>query len=134
MKIYNDFNVSIYKEIAKKSGVKQTEKDVKYARFVYYHNKNIYSERINDVAFILGYINKESFRIIGMATKKDHQGKGYGTILLKRAIIFCKKNGIKKITTRTNSGKNFYIKVANAYVVKKKDNDYLMEIILWVMK
>lgn len=131
MKIYDDFDELIYKEIAKKSGVKQAEKDVKYARFIYYHNPTKrYYERIDDVAFILGFINKQSFRIIGMATKKEYQGKGYGTFLLKRAILFCKKNGIKKITTRTLSGKNFYIKVANAKVVGKKDNDYLMEIIV----
>ena len=111
MKIYKDFNDAIYKEIAKASGVKQTEKDIGYAKFVYYHNpEKRYSERIDEDAWILACINKNNFRIIGMATKKEAQGRGYGSILLNRAKQYCYTNGIKKITTRTFSGKDFSIR------------------------
>lgn len=129
MKIYKDFNEEIYMSIAKDSGVKQTEKDIAYAKFCYFHNpKKRYSERIDEDAWILGCINKNNFRIIGMATRKEAQGKGLGTMLLNRARQYCYTHNIKKITTRTFSGKDFYIKAAKARIVGKKENDFLMEI------
>lgn len=129
MKIYNDWNEAIYKNIARKTGVQQTVKDVSYARFAFYHSpQKRYAERIDEDAFILGVVNKNNFRIIGMGTNKEMQGKGYATTLLNRAKYYCYKNGIKKMITRTLVGKDFYIKVANAKVIAKKNDDYVMEI------
>ena len=129
MKIIKDFDESIFLDIAKASGVKQTVADIGYAKFCYYHSKDKrYAERIDEDAWILGVVNKDSLRIIGMATRQSAQGKGYGTLLLKRAIAFCRQKGLKKITTRTFSGKKFYQKKGKAVVVGMKDGDYLMEI------
>lgn len=128
MKIYNDFDEKLYIDIAKATNVKQTIADVRFAKKVEHFGKSIYAERIDEEAWLLGYSNKDSFRIIGMATRESAQGKGYGTILLRRLINHCRKNGIKKITTRTLSGVGFYRKKANAKIVGEKDGDYLLEI------
>lgn len=129
--IIQGFDEVVFKEIAKATGNKQTLADIGYAKFVYYHNpKKMYAERIDNDGWILGSINKDSLRIIGMATRKEAQGKGIGTTLLYRAISFCQKNKLKKITTRTLSGVTFYQKKAKARIVGKKDNDYLLEMIV----
>ena len=133
--IYKGFREEIYKEIAEASGNKQTVADVSYERFIQVHSpQKIYAERIDNDAFLIGYTKKDGFRIVGMATRKEAQGKGYGTKLLQRCIRWCMKNGITKIETRTLSGRTFYHEKAGAKVVGMKDGDYLMEIELPKMK
>ena len=48
----------------------------------------------------------------------------------KKSTLYCGvyKKGIKKMITRTFVGKDFYIKVANAKIIAKKKDDYVMEI------
>lgn len=129
MKIHKGFEEKIYEEIAQASGNKQTLADIKYERFMQVHSpQKIYAERIEDYAFLIGYMKKDSFRIVGMATRKEMRGKGYGTILLFRCIKFCIRRNITKIETRTLSGRTFYRDKAGAKVVGMKDGDYLMEI------
>lgn len=127
--IYKGFREEVYREIAKASENKQTVADVSYERFIQVHSPGkIYAERIDNDAFLIGYVKKDGFRIVGMATRKEAQGKGYGTKLLQRCIRYCVKNGITKITTRTKSGRTFYHEKAGAQVVGMKDGDYLMKI------
>lgn len=129
MNFYRGFDGKIYEEIAIASENKQTLKDVKYERFIQVHSpQKIYAERIDNDAFLIGYTKKDSFRIVGMATGKGMQGKGYGTSLLFRCIKFCKKMNIARIETRTLSGYSFYKEKAGAKVVGVKDGDYLMVI------
>ena len=127
--IYRGFREDIYKEIAIASENKQTVEDVSYERFMQVHSPGkIYAERIDSDAFLIGYTKKNSFRIVGMATRKEAQGKGYGSKLLYRCIRWCIEKGIGKIETRTLSGRSFYHDKAGAKVVGMKDGDYLMEI------
>ena len=127
--IYRGFQEDIYKEIAIASENKQTVADVSYERFIQVHSpKKIYAERIDNEAFLIGYRKKDGFRIVGMATRKEAQGKGHGTKLLLRLIRWCMENGIARIETRTLSGKSFYQEKAGARVVGIRDGDYLMEI------
>ena len=125
----------MYREIAIASENKQTVEDVSYERFIQVHSPaKIYAERIDSDAFLIGYRKRDGFRIVGMATRKEAQGRGYGTKLLKRLIRFCLKEGITKIETRTKSGRTFYREKAGAVVVGMKDGDYLMEIKLPKLK
>ena len=129
IKIYRGFDERTYEEIAKASENKQVLADVKYERFIQVHSpKKIYAERIDHDAFLIGYVKKDSFRIVGMATRKEMRGKGYGTLLLFRCIKYCKRNSIARIETRTLSGYSFYREKAGARVVGKKEGDYLMVI------
>lgn len=129
MTFYRGFNEEIYQEIARASENKQTIADVKYERFIQVHSpKKVYAERIDNDAFLIGYEKKNCFRIVGMATRKEMCGKGYGTLLLFRCIKFCKNKNIARIETRTLSGRTFYREKAGARVVGKKGGDYLMVI------
>lgn len=127
--IYKGFDEDIYREIALASGNEQTVADVKYERFMQVHSPGkIYAERIDNSAFLIGYLKKDSFRIVGMATRKEMRGRGYGTQLLFRCIRYCQKKNIARIETRTLSGKTFYSEKAGAKVTGIRDGDYLMEI------
>lgn len=129
MKFYRGFDEAAYEEIARASENKQTIADVKYERFIQVHSpQKIYAERIDNDAFLIGYMKKDSFRIVGMATRKERRGMGYGTLLLFRCIKFCKKRKIARIETRTFSGYSFYREKAGAKVVGVKNGDYLMVI------
>ena len=129
MEFYRGFIEEIYEEIAVASENKQTIDDVKYERFIQVHSpKKIYAEIIDNDAFLMVYIKKGSFRIVGMATRKEAQGKGYGTLLLFRCIKHCQKKNLARIETRTLSGRSFYREKAGAKVVGVKDGDYLMVI------
>lgn len=129
MRIYRGFDERVFREIAKASGNRQTEADVKYERFVQVHQKNrVYAERIDTDAFLIGYEKSESLRIVGMATRKEKQGLGYGTKLLMRCIKYCMRMNIPLIETRTKAGYTFYREKAGARVVGMKAGDYLMEI------
>lgn len=43
MKVYHNFDADACLEIAKRSGVKQTEKDVAYTKFLAFHNPKKYT-------------------------------------------------------------------------------------------
>lgn len=108
--VYRTFDQDYLREIAKGTGVRQTIADVNYASFLHYHNpQKVYCEYL-DGAFILGAKNKSDFRIIGMATSREHQGQGKASLLLKRAVEYAKKKGYSRITTLTYSGIEFYLR------------------------
>jgi len=126
MKLYRDYDYQKLLEIGRTSENKQVVKDVSFTRVVYHHNKkSLYCERIEDFCFIIGQVQKNQFRIIGMYTKKEFQGRGFASFLFNRCVEFCKKKGIKKITTRSLSGAEFYCK-KGFDVVGMKGNDYLL--------
>lgn len=98
------------KQIAKESGVAQTIKDVSFARFLFHHQKKGYVLMKRGEFFLLGGIKSDALRIIGIAVIKEMQGKGIGRKLLNRAKYDAKRLGLKKIETRSISGKDFYLK------------------------
>lgn len=61
---------------------------------------------------------------------KDFQGKGYGSKLLDKAILFCKENGINKIEFETNKK---FVKAHLLYkkrgfkIVREDDRSFYME-------
>lgn len=127
MKVYKDFDADACMEIAKRSGVKQTEKDVAYTKFLAFHNpKKIYVLR-NDYCWLLGVTGGKKFRIIGIAIVLEEQRKGIGSILLNKAIEDARRGGYKKVTTRSKSGAEFYAR-RGFDIVGIKDGDYLMEL------
>ena len=129
MEFHRGFDEKVYMEIAIASENRQTIADVEYERFIQVHlPRKIYAERIDNDAFLIGYKKKSCFRIVGMATRKEKCGNGYGTLLLFRCIRYCQKSNINRIEIRTSSGRTFYREKAGARVVGVKDGDYLMVI------
>ncbi len=67
-------------------------------------SENIFSKKIvlyveNYVAgFLFGEIIYEDASILLLAVKKEHQGKGYGKLLLKTFIDICRKEKVEKIS------------------------------------
>ena len=98
------------KQIAKESGVAQTIKDVSFARFLFHHSKKSYILMKRGEFFLLGNIKRDALRIIGIAVIKELQGKGIGRKLLNRAKYDAMRLGLKKLETRSTSGKDFYLK------------------------
>lgn len=132
MKLFQGFNKSIYKAIAKKCDNAQLLDDVSYAGFLAFHNGGdfaIYAERIDEKAFIVGRKLKDSLRIIGLGTATEARGGGLASFLLSRAEGYARREGLKSIHTRSQSGVQFYAK--RGYdVIGMRENDYLLEKIL----
>lgn len=62
---------------------------------------------------------------------KDFQGKGYGSKLLDKAILFCKENGINKIEFETNkkfTKAHILYKKRGFKIVKEDARSYYMEV------
>lgn len=111
MRIVTEYDEKILKAIAKKSGNRQLVEDVSYMRAVNFRSpEKLYCERLEDRAFYGGQYNKDYFKLICIGVGKEHQGKGYGRFLLKRALENAKKAGYSVVRTRTNSGADFYAK------------------------
>lgn len=127
LKIYSGFDYDALKDIAKNANNKQIVLDVSYGQMLNFNPSSMYCERVNDMAFIIGQVQKERFRIIGMGTKEAHKRKGLAGYLLKRCIQFSKERGLKKIATRSKSGADFYCK-RGFDVVGMKGGDYLLEL------
>lgn len=127
MTIHTDFNEKECYKVARLSGVKQTEVDVRYARRVnYYTPDKLYCLR-SETFFLIGVLSSQSLRIIGIAVAKEHQRKGWGSRLLAKAIQDAKMGGVKIITTRTKSGADFYAK-KGFDVVGMVGDDYKMQL------
>ncbi len=127
MKVYTNWDEERCKAVARKSGVKQTEKDVSFGRFLYHHNpKKLYILR-NDYSFLIANKGKKVLRIVGIAITEEYQRKGIGSILLNKAICDAKEMGMESVTTRSKEGASFYIK-AGFDIVGCKGDDYLLEL------
>lgn len=128
LKLYKGFDYAALKDIAKNANNQQIIRDVEYGKLLNHVSPaNMYCERINDMAFIIGQVQKERFRIIGMGTKEAHKRKGLAGYLLNRCIQFSKERGLKKIATRSKSGADFYCK-RGFDVVGMRGGDYLLEL------
>ena len=109
MKLYSGWNEQACKDIAREADNEQVVRDVQYGRFIHHHHPaTLYCERIDDKAFLLGQVQKDKFRIIGMGTKTAYKRQGFGSLLLQRCEEFAKNKGLDKITTRSLSGADFY--------------------------
>lgn len=130
MVIYKEFDKESCLAIARAAGNTQIVKDVAYACFLSFHNKeSIYCERIDDKAFLVGQTQKKCFRIIGMGTKNEYKRQGLATCLLNRLIHYCRVHNISRIHTRSKSGADYYAK-RGFDVVGMRDGDYLLEFII----
>lgn len=128
MKIIDGFDEKALKEIAKATGNKQLVKDVAYMRVTQYHQaRRLKAERLENIAFFIGYHNADHFRLVGIGCRKEQQGKGYGRFMLYRAVEYARKQGYSKIRTRTMNGVDFYQKCGGARIIGMKDDDFLME-------
>ena len=61
---------------------------------------------------------------------KDFQGKGYGSKLLDRAILFCKENGLNKIEFETNKKfvkSHLLYKKRGFKIIKEDERSFYME-------
>ena len=111
MTIIDGFNEKALKEIAKATGNKQLVKDVSYMRVIQYHAPlRLKAERLENIAFFIGYHATDHFRLVGIGCRKEQQGNGYGRFMLYRAIEYARRQGYKKILTRTMNGVEFYLK------------------------
>lgn len=129
MRLFQGYNESTYKAIARKCDNAQLVKDVGYASFLAYHNGGscaIYAERVDDIAFILCQKQRDALRIIGLGTAIEARGGGLASYLLKRAEAYARREGLAKVHTRSQSGVQFYAK--RGYdVIGMKEDDYLLE-------
>lgn len=92
------------------------------------------------------YLLKENGKIIGtvaiinrknhnaelkrMYVDKEYQGKGLGTLLLEKAVEFCKQHGFTKIEFETNKKFTVAHKFYQQYgfkIVNEDENSYYME-------
>jgi hypothetical protein len=128
MKVYHGFDANACLDIAKAADNKQIVKDVNYAKFIHFHNPNsIYCEMLDDKSFIIGQVQKNSFRIIGMGTRCSNKRQGLASILLERLIKYCKQQDMTYIHTRSKSGADFYCK-RGFDVFGMKGGDYLLKL------
>ena len=120
MKLIYEWDEALYRDIARKSESKQAVQDVKYARLLFNCNKQLIPIcfRDEEKSMFMGYLTSVSCRIIGMATDKEHMGKGLAGALLKVAEIQAKQHGCSRIYTVTKEGRAFYEKYG--YVVTDK--------------
>ena len=129
MKTYNNFDEQIFMDIAKSTGNEQIIDDVGYGIYIkHFFPERCYFDRLEEDAFLIGYVGTKGFRIVGIATRPEVQGKGYATVLVQRAIKYCQSKGIKKIRTKTLSGKDFYQRTFRAQIVGMSGKEYLLEI------
>lgn len=129
MQIIKGFNEKTFYEIAKKCGSKQLLSDVRYMRIPLFRKQEIYAERLDDIAIAMGVYSKHNtLRIVGIGVADDKKNKGYGRYMLQMVIEQARQRGIEQITTRTQSGCDFYMKYAGARIVGMADEDYLLEI------
>lgn len=126
--IKKGFDEKALYRIAKTTGNRQLLDDVKYMRLPYRNGRIVYAERIEGVAFLIGYHNSDHFRLVGIGVNKEKQGKGFGKFMFGRAVQYARTQGYKMIKTRTNSGVDFYQKWGGGRIVGIAGNDYLMEI------
>lgn len=101
------------------------------ALFVSYAGKFWYGCFL-DCAFYYGYVASDHFRLIAIAVDTDHQGFGFGSMMLTRIIQRCEENNVPAITFRTHKlGKAFeWWKKQGAVIVCDKGEDYEMRISL----
>lgn len=130
--ISNDFDPEIVNEILKQCGVKSLYKQRSYLGVAKYRAKPgrfVCIMRGTD-GFAAGTIGKHHFRLIDIAVRQEHQGKGYGTELMVAVVQMCKKKQLAKITFRTNrheTAPDFYKKFGGK-IIGTKGEDYEMEI------
>lgn len=83
-------------------------------------------------AFYYGNVARDHFRLVAIAVDQDHQGFGFGSMLLTKIIQRCQENSIPAITFRTHKrGKALeWWKKQGAEIVGSKGEDYEMRILL----
>lgn len=106
---------------------KQLRNDISFARIHYLKGRTVAAERLEDRAFWVAYHNEENLRLVAIAVKEEHKGKGYGRFMLGRVIKYAREQGFVKIRTRTKDAVDFYQKFGNAKIIGAADEDYLME-------
>ena len=81
-------------------------------------------------AFYYGYVAQDHFRLIAIAVDEEHQGLGFGSMMLTRIMKRCEENNIPAITFRTHKlGKALeWWKKQGAVIVGDKGLDYEMRI------
>lgn len=131
MKIEKGFDAEKVKRISRASGAESVKDAANYLRIPFIGGgQGFRCEIIDDVAFFAGNLCKKHFRLYEMAVDKEHQRKGYGTIMLLRMKQLCSRNNIEKITCRTSKNETaiiFYMKHGGR-IVGEKGNDYEVEI------
>lgn len=129
--IRNTYTEEELKNIAKNCGDKDANLSINYIRRAKFNGANLIVEIADDVAFFIATLNKNHMRLIQIATEKDSQNKGYGTLLIMRMKMICQAEGKKKITLKTKKdgyAKRFYMTHFNAKIVGEKNDEYEMEI------
>lgn len=66
-------------------------------------------------------------RIVCIAVARQWQRHGFGQELLYRAMQFAQDNHMH-IETRTRTGVRFYMKYGGAYIVGKREDDFVLRI------
>ncbi len=94
--------------------------------------KKFYCFVCGSVAFYAGTLNKDSFRLIGIAVLEEHHGKGIGLALLTHMRLFAKKKGASRITFKTEIDKPAFAwwNKNGANCMNIKGNEAEMEMIL----
>lgn len=125
------FDIKTIKEIAKASGSPTLARETGYLeRAKFYAGRKFRCEIGGDICFFAGTIGKKHFRLIEIAVRKEEHGKGYGRRMMWRIISICRKNGLRKITLRTNRNENsinFYKKFGGK-IIGIEGNDYEIEV------
>ena len=77
----------------------------------------------NTIGEIYSIIDKNTCIIVSMIIKEEWRGQGYGTLLLKNIIEYCKECNINKIelddmSDNFNKKNNIYVKNGFKYIQK----------------
>lgn len=131
MRIIQEYDKELIKEIAKNCGSKNVKSTYSYLDVANYHSKDKFKcEILDECAFFAGLLGKKHFRLIETAVKEECQGKGYGTALMIRMRKLCIDNNLNKITLRTSKNETAleFFKKQGGVITGEKGNDYEMEI------
>lgn len=133
MNIEKNYDKKKVEYIAKNCGSESVKKSFSYLdKMQYYNPSKFVCVIVDDCAFFAGTICKKHFRLIELAVCEENHKKGYGRKLIGIMRQLCKQKGLEKITFRTSRKEDalyFYEKMG-AKIVKMKEEDFEMEIIL----
>lgn len=133
MKIETKYEKKKVEEIAKNCGSKSVKSSYTYLDKMYYYNPSKFvCVIVDDCAFFAGTLCKKHFRLLELAVKEENQKMGYGKKLMGMMKQMCRKKEIEKITFRTSRQEDalYFYERMGAKIVKMKDEDFEMEIIL----
>lgn len=126
--IRKGYDEALAKAIAKDSGSAQFRADVScFCRFAHIGSR-VMGFYYDEASVLVGYFLKgNNYRILGVGTREQEKGKGYGSILLKAAENEVLARGGNKVTTLTKVASEWYARRGYDCAGINHRGEYIME-------